>query len=230
VLLHDGQVIVVERTQTVDKGGNREIGQGAQQSEEALAFEMPNSGRTIRWRSDFGSGYEDNLAPLVLDVVEGAPYLVAYPTRCHAYNKWGRPNPPYVFFRFDDSVWERIVIAEVPESLKEANLVIGGYLSRGRQLTDADRRAEYVPTESIRRVNLQMSPDTWYLRQIAHEPIKGMGSRPGCGEMIYDGRGGWVGMGWFRDQPTYKACVKYCERNQIGVEYCPCDDLFKGGK
>jgi hypothetical protein len=44
--------------------------------------------------------------------------------------------------------------------------------------------------------------------------------------MIYDGHGGWEGIGWFRDQPSREACFAYCARNNVGAEYCPCGHLF----
>lgn len=226
VLLHDGSTIIVKRKQVFDPRGLREPGQGAPLSEEALTFSL-RDGRTIRWRSDFGRGYQDNLMPLVLDVVDGSPYLITYPTRCHAYNKWGRPNPPYVYFRYNDTQWQRIPMEEVPNALDHANLVIGGYQSRWRQLSEADRDARYVPAKSVQKANREMTRESLYLRQIVRQPLHG-GGRGGCGEMIYNGRGGWIGIGWFRDQPTYEGCMKACKRRRISAGYCPCGKLFKG--
>ena len=42
---------------------------------------------------------------------------------CHAYNKWGRPNPPYGFFKYDGKAWQRIPLEEFPAEIKEANMV-----------------------------------------------------------------------------------------------------------
>jgi len=226
VLLHGGNAIIVKRKQTFDPDGLRELGQGAPLSEETLTFAL-RDGRTIRWRSDFGRGYQDNLIPLALDVVDGSPYLITYPTRCHAYNKWGRPNPPYVFFRYGGTRWKRIPLEEVPAVFDHANLIIGGYQSRWRQLPEADRDARYVPANSVQKVNREMTHESLYLRQIAKQPMRG-GAWQGCGEMIYDGHGGWVGIGWFRGQSTYQACVMACKRHSMSADYCPCGKLFKG--
>lgn len=46
--------------------------------------------------------------------MNGTPYIVAEPNLCRAYNKWGRPNPPYIFFRFDGKDWKRIPLSELP--------------------------------------------------------------------------------------------------------------------
>jgi hypothetical protein len=48
--------------------------------------------------------------------------------------------------------------------------------------------------------------------------------------MVYDGNGGWIGVGWFRKQSSYGACLKYCEREKMSAQYCPCNKLFKGEK
>lgn len=225
--LHDGQTILVERAQTFDGNGLREIGQGAPLSLEVLNFETPK-GKSVRWTSDYGRGYQDNLAPLVLDIIEGVPYLVAYPTRCHAYNKWERPNPPYVFFRYDGNRWQRIAIDEVPRVMNRTNLSLAGSQSRAMQLTREMGSVGYVSAEQIQERQRNMTPDSAYLREIVWQQMKK--GWPGCGEMIYDGRGGWFGLGWFRDKPSLDACNKYCERKKIEPEYCPCETLFKEGK
>jgi hypothetical protein len=49
-----------------------------------------------------------------------------------------------------------------------------------------------------------------------------------CAEMVYDGHGGWIGIGWFRDKPSKEACLKYCEREKVLTQYCPCNKLFSG--
>ena len=47
--------------------------------------------------------------------------------------------------------------------------------------------------------------------------------------MIYGGKdSGWHGTGLFGN--TYEACLKYCEREKITKQYCPCETLFKGKK
>ena len=205
VALHDGTSLIVQRTQTVDPHGFREIGQGPPLSEETLAFTMPG-GNKVRWRSDFGGSYQDNLRPLALDIVDGSPYLVTNPTGCGAYNKWGRPNPPYVYFRYGGARWQRIVLQELPSVIDHANLMIGGFFSRGRQLSDADRRAEYVPAKSIRKVNREMTSEGRYLRQFTRQPMKG--GETGCEKLVQDGNGGWLSSDWFWRQPNLRACLE----------------------
>jgi hypothetical protein len=53
------------------------------------------------------------------------PYLVTQTLGCHSYNKWGRPNPPYVFFKYDGKGWPHIPLETFPVEIKAANVVNG---------------------------------------------------------------------------------------------------------
>jgi hypothetical protein len=230
VKLHDGTKMIVERSQKRD--GRHEIGQEVPVSEHVISFVQPGSGRQIRWRTEFGMEFEKgSLIPLALYIVGMSPYLIATPAGCIAYNKWERPNPPYVSFRFDGQNWQRIPLKAIPSQISEANLVIGALvLEKEKRLTTYSGP---VPAEEITKTNAEAkSPDASYLRTFVREPIThGPGDISGkCGEMVYDGRGGWIGMGWFRKQPSYEACMDYCTRNSVAPQYCPCGGLFKGGK
>ncbi len=188
VLLHDGKKIILERSQT--RGGRHEIGQDIPVNRHTVSFAVPGTGRTIKWESEFGLEIErSSLLPLALDVVGGVPYLVTTTAGCIAYNKWGRPNPPYVFFKFDGKAWQRIPLAEFPVEIKEANVAIGALTLRDeRRLTGFSGP---VPAEEVRKMNAETrSPLVLYLRVFAREPIK-VGQTEDCPAMEYDGKGGW---------------------------------------
>jgi len=40
-----------------------------------------------------------------------------------SYNKWGRPNPPYVVFKYQNKAWGRITMQELPAEFKTPNLI-----------------------------------------------------------------------------------------------------------
>ena len=123
VLLHDGSKIIVKRSQTY--GGRHEIGQKPPIKEQELTFTLPNSSRAITWKSEYSEDIgRANLKLLALHVLNGMPYIVAEPNLCLAYNKWGRPNPPYVFFKYDGKVWKRIPLSAFPAQFKDINVVI----------------------------------------------------------------------------------------------------------
>jgi hypothetical protein len=198
VLLHDGKKIIVERSTTVDPKGNREIGQPAPKSEETLRFSLPGGSQSITWKSDFGQDLQDNLDLLALDIVDGKPYIVTQPSRCHAFNKWGRPNPPYVLLKFDGQVWQRIALSDLPKEIKKANVVIGGYVEQEDRLRgmgiDVSKTKPYLQAEVVDRFNQDMGGDPGILlmQVFTREPLTGGGMN--CAESVYY-KGAWVGPG-----------------------------------
>lgn len=122
VLLHDGRKLIAERS--VSRGGRREIGQRPSYSVQTLSFTLPGTRQKITWEDKFSKDIGGaNFLPMLLDVSNGAAYLVAYPMGCLSYNKWGRPNPPYVIFRYQDKEWRRIPMLELPTVIKMPNLI-----------------------------------------------------------------------------------------------------------
>lgn len=122
VLLHDGQKVIVERSQTYK--GRSEPGQRAPIGEHTIRFSLPGSNKTISWTSEYGEeiGRTDfNLS--ALHVKNNTPYVVAEPNLCLSYNKWGRPNPPYVVFRHDGNTWQRIAFDALPSEFTTVNVV-----------------------------------------------------------------------------------------------------------
>ena len=122
VLLHDGQKIIVERSQTYK--GRSEPGQPAPIGEHNIQFKLPGNSKAINWTSEYGEDLgRTNFNLQALHVKDGIPYVVAEPNLCLAYNKWGRPNPPYVVFRHDGNAWERIAFEALPPEFKTTNVV-----------------------------------------------------------------------------------------------------------
>lgn len=168
VLLHDGTKLIVQRSQT--RGGRHEIGQEVPIAEHSISFLLPGADKQIYWKSDFGMEIEkSNLSLLALDVLAGVPYVVTTPNRCHAYNQWGRPNPPYVILKFDGEIWSRIPLAQFPTEIRQANVVIDNQEFE-RRLT---AHSGVVLADDVKRINAEgRSPDVSHLRVFAREPIK----------------------------------------------------------
>jgi len=125
VLLHDGKKIIVERTDIYDSSMRHEIGQGAPLAEHKTIFTIPGTDQKVIWKSDNRSFSEpEHLNLLVLDFLADTPYVATTIGGSIAYNKWGRPNPPYVFFKYLDG-WKRISLEEFPEKFK-INLIVTG--------------------------------------------------------------------------------------------------------
>lgn len=123
VELHDGRTIVVHRSQTY--GGLHEINQSAPVRSQEIDFTVPETGKRYHFESEYSEDVgRANLKIIALHIKDGIPYLVATPNLCLAYNKWGRPNPPYVIFKHDGTQWQRIALAELPPEFKTINLVV----------------------------------------------------------------------------------------------------------
>ena len=222
VLLHDGKKIIVERSQTY--GGRHEIGQSQPVKEHTITFTLPASSKPLTWTSEYGEDLgRTNFNLLALDIANGTPYLVVEPNLCLSYNKWGRPNPPYVIFKYDGETWQRIVLSELPAEFKAINLIVNN--GREEDIEKAASKLGYVSAAGIQKINSSLTQPEY--KTILREAVKGNGSS--CPAMISYGKsGGWIGLDWFTQQPTLDACMNVCDREKVSAENCPCNSIFKG--
>ena len=180
VLLHDGSKLIVKRSQT--RGGRHEIGQEVPINAHKISFTLPGAHEAIMWETTIGLGANDSsLGLLALDVVKGVPYIVTSTYGCHAYNKWGRPNPPYVFFKYDGKTWQRILLEEFPAEIKEAN-VVNGIQKHEHQLT---AHLGVVTADEIKKINGKLGPSAIYQHVFVREEIKNSDNAPvlGCSKL-----------------------------------------------
>ncbi|WP_296510378.1 hypothetical protein [Rhodoferax sp.] len=166
VLLHDGQKMVVERSQTY--GGRYEMGQSMPAREHTIRFTLPNSSNAISWTSEYGEGLgRTNFNLLALHVKDKTPYVIAEPNLCLAYNHWGRPNPPYVIFKWEAKAWQQIGIAALPTEFSTINLIVNN--SRIDEIKDNSKSTGYVPATYVQVMNGRL-PQAQY-RSILREPM-----------------------------------------------------------
>lgn len=223
VLLHDGSKIIVERTITY--GGYRKIeDEEPSIREHSIKFKLPGTKKTIVWKSEYADDigrYDFSL--VALDIVNGVPYIITKPVGCLAYNKWGRPDPPYICFKYDGQQWQQIPLQQLPGIIKKPNVVIS--IGNDEQtIKEAQLKSGFVSAEIISELNEDLTQKEF--KTIVRTPLKGVG----CQEMIHDGKGKWFGIDWFTSQPSYEACLKVCNINRISAEYCPCSRLFNNNK
>lgn len=161
--LADGTTIVVERTDQLgnmldQEPGNWEFGRPVVGF--VLRIPVDGSGQSVTWESG------PHLIPLAVGVKERRLYLAASPDTCAAYDLFGRPVPPYVFFRHDGREWRRISVEEFPEEVDATNLL------QGTRNYDARREIDtgYVKADAVKRINRGLSAD---LRTIYRSGVKG---------------------------------------------------------
>lgn len=185
VLLHDGKKIVVERSQTY--GGRHEIGQAQPIREHTIFFTLPHSKKPITWTSEYSEDIgRTNFNLLAVHVLSDTPYLVVSPNLCLSYNKWGRPNPPYVFFKYDGKAWQRIPLPEFPAEFKTINVALD---IRGREVEEL-KRAGLMSAEKIKALNAHTEIPEY--KTILREPYPTASGS--CAQMVYY-KGAWVGPG-----------------------------------
>lgn len=186
VLLHDGTKIVVERW--VKRGGRHEIGQKPPYQDQQMQFINPATSKKVVWEDlksdDIGTA---SFLPMLLDIVGGKIYLVANTMGCLSYNKWGRPNPPYVVFRYDAGQWVRIPLAELPKEIVLPNLIH----------SDPDTVVEklgkdFVTSDEIKTIIEQYRQPQY--RSILREALPAGSVGVSCEELVYY-KGAWVGPG-----------------------------------
>ena len=215
-LLHDGSKIIVSRTQ--DWGGRHELGQSPPIKEQAISFILPNTKKQITFKNDFGEDIgRANFLLLALHVLNDTPYIVTEPNLCLSYNKWGRPNPPYVVFKHDANKWQRISLEELPAEFKDINLVVST-----KTITRKLNGNSIVSAELVRKFNSDLTQPE--LKTILREPLANGGKE--CLEEVYNGKGTWLSIDWFSNKPTQGDCLKVCEREGFDPQHCPCNRLF----
>jgi len=221
VLLHDGQTIIVDRA--LKRGGRHEITQPSSITEHTLRFTPPGSRKSILWKSEFdpGIGYS-TLDLMALDIVNGTPYIVTKPTLCLSYNKWGRPNPPYIFFKYSEGQWRQIPLQEFPPEIMKPNVVIS-LESDERFLVREHQQSGFVSVQKVTELNSPLKEQIY--RSIIRTPLKAGSIGVSCPGLVFDGKY-WRGFKVLENNPSLGACLDECKKENISDKYCPCNRLY----
>ncbi|WP_279475815.1 hypothetical protein [Aeromonas veronii] len=192
------------------------LGQSPPIKEQTISFTIPNTNEYISWKSEYGEDIKRaNFTPLALHISNGVPYIISEPALCLSYNKWGRPNPPYVIFKFHSKVWQRISLEELPIELNSINLVV---TTKSNEKTLLDES----PINSVLMKELNRDLKQPELKSILRKPVY----TGYCPVMIHNGKGRWKSDDSFKRQPDLDACLKKCERTGYDVKHCPCNQIF----
>jgi hypothetical protein len=183
VLLHDGQTMTVQRS--LSYKGRGEIGQGTPIGTHELRFKPPGAADSLTWTSEYDATIgRTSFHVVAVHVKDGKAYVVASPNLCLSYNKWGRPNPPYVIFKRDGAQWSRVEIKDLPAEFKTVNLV-QSYRSDAAKLAQLGK----VSATQIAGFNVGVQPPEF--KTILRERIN---YDPGCPVLEFY-KGSWIGPG-----------------------------------
>jgi len=182
VLLHDNSTTLVERSQTfVDH--RMMVGTERTITEERWVFQAPGTTNKVSWATGFARPPQTTCLMLMhVNFLNGVPYIATSPAGTLAYNHWGRPNPPYIFFKHDGKEWLRVALADYPAQFVDSNVVVG---DRG----GAEKLAG--TTRSIAEIKSANRLLDSYMRQVVRQPVTqgdGVWLSP---VLVYDGKGAW---------------------------------------
>lgn len=146
-LLHDGRIVEVHRWIAL---GGRNLLQSISTRPDTHSFEAqnPDTGKIIKW-----SG-EKNVNPIMLDFVDGIPYLVVVSEKVFSNVKlYGCPEIPYAFLKYEQKISQWIPVPRnlVPKVLRKANLsqdYDGCYMMDSKRQTKEFIRGRYKVKKS----------------------------------------------------------------------------------
>jgi len=179
VRLHDGSKIIVERIQNLGSMPTLESHERAI-LDETISFVLPRTKEKIIWTMSFrdDNAEQNGVNVFALDIVSNTPYIAGYPAGCIAYNKWNRPNPPQILYKYESGQWKRIKLSEFPEQIISANLIVGGPSAEGIK--------SFYTAEQVNAENHDISTPEYKI--ILREAVKPW---VGCAELVRVD-GGWV--------------------------------------
>ena len=197
VLLHDGSKIIVKRT--VERGGRHEIGQEPPIKEQSLSFKLPGTNENVVWEDKFTEDVGGaNFLPKLLDIHNATAYLVAHPMGCLSYNKWGRPNPPYVIFKYEKKTWMRIALQDLPHAIETPNLIPSSPDTEAKKTGQS-----IVSAETIKKMYADYKQPEY--KTILREAVPTSGGIASCEELVHY-KCGWGAPGEFNKKYFERIC------------------------
>lgn len=196
VLLHDGSTVVIKRSQS--HGGRGEIGQSPIKLQ-SISFIIPGTSKRVIWKDkatpDIGIANFDTVA---LHILNETPYLILHPDKCLSFNKWGRPNPPYILYKHEGTGWQQIQMADLPTEFENVNLTI---------TTSGDEKKLVskwvVPHEMVTELNSSLTQE--YYHKILREPLEPGSPWMSCEELKWY-KCGWGAPGEFNKEYFESLC------------------------
>lgn len=135
VKLNDGRVIVVTQKRRCESAYTGANYAPCISREAWLTIKLPEFGnKEIVWH--------EKLKPMVVNVDEGQFYIVGRPPTGREFDLYGRPQPPYLGYRWEEGEWKRIAFDKIPEAIYEGNMIIDLPPNQTRLLTLAQKGSQ----------------------------------------------------------------------------------------
>lgn len=198
VQLHDGSKIIA--TRTLERGGMREYKKHWGIKAQILSFVNPSTKQSIMWHDSYSKDISGtNFLPMMLEIKDDVPYLVVNPMGLLSCNKWSRPNPPYVIFRYQGNDWQRISLNELPIEFKAFNLIFSTPDENAKKLAVNG----VVSSQKIREHLDEGRDDTTKkeYKSLVREPL----ANAGCEELVRY-KCGWGAPGEFNRKYFERVC------------------------
>jgi hypothetical protein len=180
VLLHDGSKVIAKRSYVL--GGRSEPGARESASTfQSVVLSTPDG--DIEWTTDFRDSQPEpnSLSLIAFDIIKGVPYIATRPAGCIAFNKWQRPNPPQVLFKYLNKQWVRVTLADFPQEITQANVVLG------RPSTEVLK--PYYSANDVQQENMDVKYPEY--RSILREPMPSEQILSMCDELV-NYKGYWI--------------------------------------
>jgi len=132
VKLLDGREITVMQKRRIE---------GRMSREAWLTFKLPEYGnKEIVWH--------ENLGTQVLNVYKGKLFVVGRMPSIVEFRQYGKPNPSYVGFRYDNEQWQRIPFNEIPEAIYDSNMYFDNMALYRLKHVSLEHKAEMMSDET----------------------------------------------------------------------------------
>lgn len=130
-----------------------------------IRFKHPDTQENIVWQG------EQHYRPVVLDLVDGVPYLVVYGRVTKKTEAiYGCPELPYIYLKYESEfvgTWSPVPVEKAPEELQRANLSLSypdfGSDSR-RNLSPADIQRAMPKSSGYFQSEIPRTYDGWHLK------------------------------------------------------------------
>jgi hypothetical protein len=125
VQLSDGRVVEITQQRRYEKAyAGDSSGKSTIVRDAWIRFRLPETRhREVVWH--------EQLIGMRFDVIDGKPFIVAYPPTGREFDRYGKPVPAYLGFIYEHDQWRRVPFSEIPVSQYDFNLVAKRVLPDG---------------------------------------------------------------------------------------------------